>query len=55
MGIDRTKARMMPSTSWRGFKDLLDHFEVPRPRITDRPRMKTSKGGWQRVSTLSSA
>jgi RNA-directed DNA polymerase len=43
------------SFNWRGFKDLLDHFDVPRPRITDRPRMKTSKGVWRRVSTLSSA
>jgi RNA-directed DNA polymerase len=40
------------SFNWQGFKDLLDHFNVPRPRITDRPRLKTSVGVWQRVATL---
>lgn len=40
------------SLNWQGFKDLLDHFDVPRPRITDRPRVRISKGVWQRVRTL---
>jgi len=30
------------SFNWQGFKDLQDHFKVPRPRITDKPRVKTS-------------
>ncbi len=37
------------SFNWQGFKDLLDHFNVPRPRITDKPRLRTSAGVWQRV------
>jgi len=43
------------SFNWQGFKDLLDHFQVPRPRITDKPRVKTSAGVWRRVNTLPSA
>jgi len=43
------------SFNWQGFKDLLDHFNVPRPRITDKPRLKTSAGVWQRVATRPSA
>lgn len=30
------------SFNWQGFKDLLDHFDVPRPRITERPRVRTA-------------
>ena len=40
------------SMNWQGFNDLLKHFEVPRPRITEKPRTRTSGGEWQRVSTL---
>ena len=40
------------SMNWQGFNDLLKHFEVPRPRITEKPRLRTSGGEWQRVSTL---
>ena len=40
------------SMNWQGFNDLLKHFEVPRPRITEKPRVRTSGGEWQRVSTL---
>ena len=43
------------SFNWQGFKDLLEHFQVPRPRITDKPRVKTSAGVWRRVNTLPSA
>jgi group II intron reverse transcriptase/maturase len=43
------------SFNWQGFKDLLDHFQVPRPRITDKPRVKTSAGVWRRVHLLPSA
>ena len=43
------------SFNWQGFKDLLDHFDVPRPRITDKPRVRTSKGVWQRVRISPSA
>jgi hypothetical protein len=43
------------SFNWQGFKDLLEHFEVPRPRITDKPRLRTSAGVWQRGGTLPSA
>lgn len=28
------------SFNWQGFKDMLDHFEVPRPRIRVRPRVR---------------
>ena len=43
------------SFNWQGFKDLLDHFQVPGPRITDQPRQRTSTGVWQRVNSLPSA
>jgi RNA-directed DNA polymerase len=43
------------SFNWQGFKDLLEHFEVPRPRITDKPRLRTSDGVWRRVNGLPSA
>jgi RNA-directed DNA polymerase len=42
------------SFNWHGFKDLLDHFQVPRPRITDKPRLRTIAGNWQRVNRLPS-
>lgn len=42
------------SFNWHGFKDLLDHFQVPRPRITDQPRLRTIAGNWQRVNRLPS-
>ena len=28
------------SFNWQGFRDLLNHFEVPRPRVTVRPRVR---------------
>jgi len=28
------------SYNWTGFKELLEHFKVPRPRIVARPRPK---------------
>ena len=28
------------SFTWQGFADLLNHFHVPRPRITVRPRIR---------------
>jgi hypothetical protein len=43
------------SFNWQGFQDLLDHFQVLRPRITDKPRVQTHAGVWQRVPTLPSA
>lgn len=43
------------SFNWQGFKDLLDHFQVTRPRITDKPRVRTSAGVWRRVNPLPSA
>lgn len=43
------------SFNWHGFNDLLQHFQVPPPRITDKPRVKTKTGIGQRVTTLPSA
>lgn len=42
------------SFNWQGCQDLLDHFQVPRPRITDKPRLRTIAGNWQRVNRLPS-
>jgi hypothetical protein len=30
------------SFNWHGFKDLLDHLEAARPRITDKARLRTN-------------
>jgi hypothetical protein len=49
------RRRQHRSFNWQGFKDLLDHFNVPRPQITDEPRLKTSVGVWQPVATRPSA
>lgn len=33
------------SFNWQGFKDMLDHFKVPRPRIRVRPRVRPRMAG----------
>jgi RNA-directed DNA polymerase len=38
------------SYTWEGFEALLDHFKVPRPRITDWQRARTP--GWVLASAL---
>ncbi|HKR59759.1 MAG TPA: hypothetical protein VJS64_08480 [Pyrinomonadaceae bacterium] len=43
------------SFNWQYFKVLLDHFQVPPPRITDKLRLRTSAGVWQRLATTPSA
>jgi hypothetical protein len=30
------------SFNWQGFNDLLDHYQVPRPRVLPKPRIEKS-------------